>query len=112
MLSINGKSFKNYGTQRWHLFEAPKYAVWRKKENETGTSKVGAISKDLKAQSFYKIGPGRIYEKLRNQFRGTQRVRFMLDKARKPLFPPGNRKTFLKKFRIFFFRKMSYSAEK
>ena len=31
--------------------------------------------------------PGQFYEKLRKQFRDTQRVPFMLDKTRKPLFP-------------------------
>ena len=29
----------------------------------------------------------RFYQKLRNQFRDTQKVPFMLDKTRKPLFP-------------------------
>ena len=50
--------------------------------------------------------PRRFYEKLRKQFRDTQRVPFMLDKTRKPLFA----ETIFEKT-IFFFRKMSHSAE-
>ena len=47
--------------------------------------------------------PGRIYEKLRKQFRNTQRVPFMLDKTQKPLFPNWEqKKTFFKENFVFF----------
>ena len=41
----------------------------------------------LKKRKFFKTFPALIYEKLTKQFRDTQRVPFMLDKTRKPLFP-------------------------
>ena len=41
----------------------------------------------LKQRKVFKICPERIYEKPKKQFRDTQRVPFMLDKTRKPLFP-------------------------
>ena len=73
-----------------------------------GTSKVGATSKAKKFKVF-KICPGSFYEKLTKPFRDTQRVPFMLDKTRKPRFPQLEK--FLKQNLIFFFRKMSDSAE-
>ena len=50
-------------------------------------------------------------DKLRKQFRDSQRVPFMLDKTRKPLFAQLGTKThsFLKNW--VFFRKMSHAAE-
>ena len=54
--------------------------------NKTRTSKVGAISKAQK-ENVSKICPGRIYEKLRKQFRDTQRVPLILDKTPKLLIP-------------------------
>ena len=45
----------------------------------------------------FKICPGRDYEKLKKQFRDTQRVPFMLDKTRKPLFPQLEMNFFEKK---------------
>ena len=52
-------------------------------DNNTRTSKVGAISTAQKAQCFQK------------QFQDTQRVPFLLDKTRKPLFPElGTKKCF------------------
>ena len=40
--------------------------------------------------------PGHFYEKLRKQFRDTQRMPFMLDQTRKPLFPQMEKKYFEK----------------
>ena len=74
--------------------------------NKTRTSKVGAISKAQKA-NVSKICPGRIYEKLRKQFRDTQRVPLILDKTPKLLIPRLRTKK-----HFFFVRKMSHSAEK
>ena len=57
----------------------------------------------LKKRKVFKICPGRIYEKLRKQFRDTQRVPFMLDKTRRLLFSPtGNKKKHFKKTTDFF----------
>ena len=92
--------------------------VWRKKkENKTGTSKVGAISKAQKAQSFLNM-PRCIHEKLWKHFRDTQSVPFMLDMTGKSLFPTGNKKNFehfFKKTFLIFLKKTSktsHSAEK
>ena len=41
----------------------------------------------LRKRKVFKIYPEGIHEKLRKQFRDPQRVPFMLDKTRKPLFP-------------------------
>ena len=53
--------------------------------------------------------PGRFCEKLRKQFQDTQKVPFVLDKTRKPLFPNWKPKTFFEKKKDFF--QMSHSAE-
>ena len=55
-------------------------------KKKPGTSEVGAIPKAQKGNVF-KICTGRFYEKLRKQFRDTQRVPFMLDKTWKPFLP-------------------------
>ena len=56
----------------------------------------------LKKRKVFKICPGRIYEKLRKQFRDTQRVPSILGKTRSPLFPQlENWKQ--KKFKILIF---------
>ena len=61
----------------------------------------------------FKICPGRFYEKLRKQFRDTQRVHFVLDKTPNHFSPTGNKSCFFFwKKSHFFFRKMSHSAEK
>ena len=58
------------------------------RNNKTETSKVGAISKAPKAQRFRNM-PGT------KQFRDAQRVPFILDMTRKPLFPQlQTKKTF------------------
>ena len=73
--------------------------------NKTGTSKGSAVSNAQKAQAFKKVQES-IFKKLRKQFRDTQRVPFMLDNTRKPLFPQLEKKFFLgKKFKFFSFRK-------
>ena len=49
----------------------------------------------LKKRKLFGICPGRFYEKLRKQFRDAQRVPFMLDETRKPVFPQlGTRNIF------------------
>ena len=54
----------------------------------------------IKKRNVFETCPGSIYEK---QFRDAQRVPFMLDNTRKPLFPQlGTKKTFLKKTLDFF----------
>ena len=57
------------------------------RRNKLRTSKVDAISQAQKTCPVFKTCPGRIYEKLIKQFPDTQKVPFMLDKTRKPLFP-------------------------
>ena len=54
--------------------------------------------------------PKTFHEKLRKEFRVTQRVPFMIDKYRKPLFPQlETKKTiFDEKFRIFFLKRDSH----
>ena len=60
----------------------------------------------LKKCKFFKICPGRIYGKLRKQFRDNQRGSLMIDNNRKPLFPHLEKKTFFeRKFRYFSFGK-------
>ena len=46
-----------------------------------------ALTKCLLSKCLLSTYLNSIYEKLRKQFRDTQRVPFMLDKTRKPLFP-------------------------
>ena len=46
----------------------------------------------LKKRKVSKICPGRIYEKLRKQFRDTQSVPFKLGRTQKPLFPKWEQK--------------------
>ena len=66
----------------------------------------------LKKRKDFETCPGPIFEKLRKQFGDTQKVPFMLDKNRKPLFPQLKQKGTFILTSIFFFRKMSHSAEK
>ena len=54
-----------------------------------------ALYLELKKSKIFKTCRGRIYEKLRKQFRDTQGP-FMLDKTRKPLFPQVGKIFFLK----------------
>ena len=61
-----------------------------------------ALDLRLKKRKVFKICSGRIYEKLRKQFRGTQTVPFMFNKIRKLLFLQLGRKNFFERIiRIF-----------
>ena len=65
-----------------------------------------ALYPRLKKRKVFKTCPGRIFEKLRKQFRVTQKVPFMLGKNRKPLFPQlGTKNMFFEKTRFFSFGK-------
>ena len=97
-------SFKFCGTSRRTILVTSGVS-----KNKTRTSKVGAISK---AQKVFKTCPGRIFEKLRKQFRNTQRVPFMLEQNRKPLFPQLGKNIFLKKTSDFVFDRANLNETK
>ena len=59
-----------------------------------------ALYSRLKKRKVFKICPARFYEKLRKQFRDTQRVPFMLDETRKPIFTQLETKKSFGKCRI------------
>ena len=63
---------------------------------------MSALYLRLKKRKVFKICQGRIHEKLKNQFRDTQRMPCMLDYTRKPLFPQLEQKTFLNQNSDFF----------
>ena len=83
--------------------------VWRIRRERLKS----ALYLRLKKRKVLKICPGRIYEKLRKQFRDTQRVPFMLDKTLFHFSPTGNKKkTFFFENRIFSFGHCRMGAEK
>ena len=74
--------------------------LWRQTRREGLKS---ALYLRLKKRKVLKICPACLYEKRRKQFQKTQRVLFMLDHTRKPLFPKWKQKmkTFFEKKWIF-----------
>ena len=78
-------------------------------KEKTGTSKVGAISKAQKAQSFKNKYAQDVFMKSSEKFRDTQKVPLMLE--RNHFSPTGNKKNNYLEKNGLFLRKMSHSAE-